>query len=331
MGTRKNITLELLKLLAAYMVVFIHISFYGNFGIAVNALARFAVPLFFLVSGFFSYGMSPEKIKIRIKRIVKLIIFSTVVYTLFNVALAIYFGSINSAFVYFSKYLQPKRWLNFIFLNVPASSAHLWYLFAILYVYIIFYFVKKYKANEKIIFIVSFALLVLHIFLGECLSAFKIVLPIAYLRNFVFMGIPFFAAGLFIKKHEDKIRKIPAYASVVAFITGCAATLFSRFCFGANEIYIGSLLILFTFVNIFVKYSDVKYSPFLEKLSECSNYVYIFHIIISRLLLGVYAKFDVDYSSSVLLINLHPILVCIFSTVLSFIIRRVTDKKVIRR
>lgn len=327
MSIRKNTTLELLKLLASYMVVFIHVSFYGNFGIAINSLARFAVPLFLLVSGFFSYDVSREKIKSRINYILKLAIFSTVIYTLFNVALAVYFGSINSIFVYFSKYLQPKRWFNFIFLNVPASSAHLWYLFAILYVYVIFYFVKKYNVKEKIIFSVSFALLALHILLGEGLSIFKIVLPIAYLRNFVFMGIPFFVLGLFVKKHEEKIRKIPSYLSVGAFIIGCVITVFSRFNIGVNELYLGSLLILFTIINIFIKYSEVKYSPFLENLSQCSNYIYIFHIIISRLLLGVYAIFDVDYSASLLLINLHPILVCILSTILSYFIRLLTNKK----
>ena len=60
MGKEKNMTLELIKLFAAYMVVFIHVMFQGEFGVLVDALARFAVPLFFWVSGFFSYGISTE-------------------------------------------------------------------------------------------------------------------------------------------------------------------------------------------------------------------------------------------------------------------------------
>ena len=62
-NTQKNNTLELLKLFASYMVVFIHVFFHGNAGIAVDALARFAVPFFFLVSGYYSYQVSCEKIK----------------------------------------------------------------------------------------------------------------------------------------------------------------------------------------------------------------------------------------------------------------------------
>ena len=64
MGKEKNMTLELIKLFAAYMVVFIHVMFQGEFGVLVDALARFAGPLFFWVSGFFSYGISTEKIEL---------------------------------------------------------------------------------------------------------------------------------------------------------------------------------------------------------------------------------------------------------------------------
>ena len=61
MNTQKNYTLELLKLFASYMVVFIHIMFYGEMGIIMDTLARFAVPLFFLISGYYSFQIKPEK------------------------------------------------------------------------------------------------------------------------------------------------------------------------------------------------------------------------------------------------------------------------------
>lgn len=63
------------------------------------------------------------------------------------------------------------------------------------YVYVVFYFVTMLRLNEKVIFIVSFSLLFLHILLGECLSALGIVVPIPIVRNFALMGIPFFALG----------------------------------------------------------------------------------------------------------------------------------------
>ena len=51
----KNNTLEIIKLFASYMVVLIHFYFRDGVGSLMDALARFAVPLFFVVSGFYSY------------------------------------------------------------------------------------------------------------------------------------------------------------------------------------------------------------------------------------------------------------------------------------
>ena len=61
---KKNNTPELLKLFASYMVVFVHVIFSGYIGVAAETLARFAVPFFFLISGFYSYLGLPIKIKI---------------------------------------------------------------------------------------------------------------------------------------------------------------------------------------------------------------------------------------------------------------------------
>ena len=52
MSTQKNSTLELLKLFASYMVVFIHVSFHGKVGIAIGLL----LVIITLVTDFISLG-----------------------------------------------------------------------------------------------------------------------------------------------------------------------------------------------------------------------------------------------------------------------------------
>ena len=54
-GSGHNDKLDLWKCVAIYSVIFIHILLPGQIGVAVNCLARFAVPLFFLSAGFFSW------------------------------------------------------------------------------------------------------------------------------------------------------------------------------------------------------------------------------------------------------------------------------------
>ena len=75
------------KLLAAYFVIFIHSLFPGNYGIAVKTIARFAVPFFFLCSGFFLYGNKPENIIKKALHILKLFLMAAVVYFVVTVSL----------------------------------------------------------------------------------------------------------------------------------------------------------------------------------------------------------------------------------------------------
>lgn len=52
-GRREIPNLYILEGIACLAVITIHIGFPGTIGVIVNVIARFAVPLFFIVSGFF--------------------------------------------------------------------------------------------------------------------------------------------------------------------------------------------------------------------------------------------------------------------------------------
>ncbi len=314
---KKNTTLELLKLIASYMVVFIHVSFLGNTGIVMDALARFAVPLFFVTSGFFSYQITPEKIKERIKHILKLIIMATLCYIIFDISELILSGNIGGILPYLLEILHPVMILRLIVFNKPVSSGHLWYLWAMLYVYFVFYFITKRKFEENKIFKLSVFLLALHILLGEGLSLFGITIPIMVIRNFAFMGFPLFAFGLFIKKHRDRICRVHDIVLVPATLIGVAASLGSRFLFGKNELYAGTLLVLFAAVVAFLKHPNPKAFAFMNRLDGCSTYIYIFHIMVSSVLSRIYEAFNIGYVAST---NLHPLWVCVATTILAFII-----------
>lgn len=331
MSIQKNNTLELLKLFASYMVVFIHVSFHGKIGVVVDALARFAVPFFFLVSGFYSYQISCEKIKKRIRTILTLLILATVCYSTFEIATLLCWNT-DGLVALFRKYTDLSTFINLLVFNVPVSSdlssGHLWYLLAILYVYVIFYFVTAFHVTDKAIFIISLSLLFLHVFLGEGLSVFGIALPFPFVRNFALMGIPFFAFGLFVKKYECKFKAIPDHVIFISLLIGVFESIISRCIFGPNELYIGSLFILFAAICTFTKYANVKYPPFLTTSEGCSTYIYIFHIIISSVIHITYGVLGIDIYSSVILENLHPLIVCISSTVFAyFLIKALKNHK----
>ena len=72
----RNVPLDLLKLISAYMIIFIHITFPGEFGKIIDCIARFGVPIFFMCSGYFCYNNDYIKIKKKIIHILWLLCFS---------------------------------------------------------------------------------------------------------------------------------------------------------------------------------------------------------------------------------------------------------------
>ena len=324
MNLQKNNTLELLKLISAYMVVFIHVPFYGKLGVAVDALARFAVPFFFFVSGYYSYRIPCEKIKKRIRNILSLLILSTTSYTAFEIIKLLKYNR-EGLVAFFERYTELKTFVELVVFNAPANFGHLWYLLAIFYVYIIFYFATKLRVKENAIFAVSLSLLVLNLLLGEGLSLFGISLPTHVVRNFATTGIPFFALGLFVKKHEDKILRVPRYVIPTFLAIGALESVISAFLFGTKELYLGSLLILGAIICTFIQ-CNIKLPSFLTALEGCSTYIYIFHIMISTVILIIYGILGINIYASVITESLHSVVVCVASTVFAFVLTKILEK-----
>ena len=319
MEQKKNQTLELLKLLAAYMVVFIHVPFYGVFGSTANALARFAVPLFFLVSGFFSYNITPKKIGKRILHIFSLMIFAILLYEVYKTVLFLGRGDPQGLAEYFSIYTDPVMWVKLFTLNQPFHGNYIWYLPALIYVYFSHYLCIVLKIKDKVIFIVSFVLLVIHIILAEGLLIFDFRIPESVIRNFLLMGLPFYGMGLMARKYEERLQRTPMPVAMGILVFGIAATLLSRMFIGKNELYLGSVFVLIALVIVFIRFKDVKYPKALTELAECSTYIYIMHILVRDTLLILYPLCGLDYGSSVSLQMLHPLAVCLITTVFAYL------------
>ena len=122
MSRNRNDTLDIIKLFASYMVVFIHVAFYGGVGYVLDALARFAVPLFFLVSGFYSYKITPDKIKHRMFRLIRLLAFAVLVYTLFDVLYSLVKHDKQEIVLYFCEYINPKNHKGITFCDFAPNS-----------------------------------------------------------------------------------------------------------------------------------------------------------------------------------------------------------------
>lgn len=328
-NSSRNATLDLLKLLASYMVVFIHVPFYGKLGIIISAVSRCAVPIFFLSSGFFCYQNSTNKISKKTASIFKILIFTSLLYNLTNIASLFLSDGVSGISEYSSMFLDLNRWFDLLIFNIPFSATRIWFLFALIYVYTIQWLMQKLKVDINIIFIFSILLLSLNIILVEGLSLFNITLPEHLTRNFLFTGYPFFGIGMFLKKHEAKIYSKRALLYVSGILIGTAITLVSLKLVGEKVLYLGSVFISLNSFALAIKYSDITYHPNLVRIFGCSLSVYIFHKPITTAL-SLFLRIVSINENSVIYMVLMPILVCVFSTLtgllLQIIIERISHK-----
>ena len=308
---KRNNWLDLIKLMASFMVVFIHVDFTGTFGRVVNAIARFAVPLFFAVSGFFSLNVSSKTIKRRLLKLIILYFVATIIYHVYNV-----FGVRFTE--YFTSTFTILDFLGFIFLNLPFSSVHLWFLLALIYVYLIWLLVIKFSIKEKTLFIISIVCLAIHLFLGEFLTLFNVDIPTSVVRNFVLMGFPFFTLGYLANKHKEKLKRTNNLLLIALLIFGCVEPALSAVFFGLNEVYIGSICSLFALIVIAIKLQEKTLSRFWVLLSSTSADVYVFHMLISRIGISIVNGLDIS-TESLLFNNLWPLIVCVICVALSLI------------
>ena len=68
----KNHTLDILKVVCSILIVFNHCVFPGTTGEIIKAFSRIAVPIFFLISGYYVFNNPKEKVLKKCKRIFKI-------------------------------------------------------------------------------------------------------------------------------------------------------------------------------------------------------------------------------------------------------------------
>lgn len=199
----KNYTLNFVKFIAAIMVILIHIKFPGDFGLYISSLARFAVPFFFMISGYYSY--KGDDTALHLKKHIKKIFILSIITTVIYFAIYTLYHYILGNYDFYDELFTLDNLKYFIILNNNPYARHLWYLYALLYVYIVYYLFHKYR--KYLYYLIPFLLTFNVIF--ECFIAMDIVNYEHFVvRNFLFTGLPFFMIGLLINQYRNKFIKL---------------------------------------------------------------------------------------------------------------------------
>lgn len=194
--------LDLLKVICAAMVVLLHVDWVLHDLFV--PLTRCAVPCFFMISGYLMADegkLRPEKLTRAIKKIFVIILWSSIIFAVYQ--------EISCLLTYGSLYLPGKwQWIRFVLFNEHPFGFHLWYLSAYLYVLLICLAAGKFIQLRRLFFLIPL-LLLCDLVLGKY-SNILIGKEFDFIicRNFLFVGLPYFLLGVWLKKNNNKAKSL---------------------------------------------------------------------------------------------------------------------------
>lgn len=322
---KRNHVVDMIKLIASYFVIFLHFPFQGTFGTIVFALSRFAVPFFFIVSGYF-YSKSDKNVqykstKTKIRHILLLLcvaeflnfmggiighydfrlsIFRNVIYTF-----------IRAAYAY-----DVWRVISF----TPLFNFGAWFLVQLIAVYLIYALFSKLSVLRYSKYLAIGGFLSGFLFIRIC-YLLKIEL-VPYLDYFIlFMGFPFFSLGYHMKEISFSGVKMKNPYLAVALLVGMVLSYCEKLLFPTANVYLGSILINLVCVTLFIKYEGHLPKTYFGKLlswlgNKISLYIYILHPLVGTFLSWIFSLSNCNSYIS----YLKPIVICVITTMISAIV-----------
>lgn len=291
----KNDCLNVWKGIAAFAVVLIHCTLPGVPGEIIKGIARFAVPLFFLISGYFAYGREDAVLRRREIHILRLYVGAVAVYYLW---VAIRYFLSQRTFAQMGAELFPdggRTVSDLLFFNRTAMAPHLWFMGALVYCYLFYRLLARKRLEERAYLLIP-VLLAANLLLGEGRGLTGIAVPVRWIRSFWLTGFPFFLWGSWFACREKQGRLQLHRGAGMALVAG-GMLLSSVECLwsGYDELYVGSILTAGGLFSLALAFADLGKGSLLARIGERdSANIYLWHMLLRNfaalafLMAGVY-------------------------------------------
>lgn len=269
---KRNFSLDFLKFIAIFSVIYTHCVFYDSsaFAAVSDSVLRFPVPVFFMIAGFYSYFNDYKyglvKYKARIRRLVKLAFAANIFY------LAVFFSFDLFTF---------RNFFIFIFFNESPFAYHLWFIQALLYVYIIYYFLTRLDFDLKRLYKIVPFLLIANLCLGEASNILGVSVPFYYYRNFLFTGLPFFILGYYIHDNINAYGDVSDYVFSTLILLSIICITLETLCAGNAELYVGVIFLsILLFVWCVLNPNKLNFGIFNWIGGNLYMYIYVLHVVV---------------------------------------------------
>jgi len=302
-GKERNQALDLLRLIASFMVIVIHAPLPGCIGVLAESISRIAVPLFFMISGYYVFPKSDLQLKEKMRKTELMLLCSVSLYFVWEISWGLFRGTaVWKLQQYFTIFALPEIFL----LNTGIWLGHLWFLLALLYCYVLYSLVlRKVSCSTKLA--VGIGLLIIHFTLREILRDNGITDTTYYTRNFLFTGLPFFLLGEVVFQERNRIARWGLRMQYCIFVMGLVVGVAERLLWGISDLYLGTVIAT---ASLFILGQDERLY-INSRLSEIGRRyagdIYILHVIVIGIINMAASVTGVLYSYAFLLVR--PIVV----------------------
>lgn len=280
-------TLDILRICLSILVVAIHTMPFSSFNRTINALfvneiCRVAVPVFFLINGYFFF--KSELTILKLKR--------------FIFSLLISYLSFSCVYLFVNLWFQNGILSRYIIITLKEGYGHLWYVHSLIIGILISYFLFRYIHSEKVLGLIALVIYlfgaIANDFVGIAKGVFGFI-RLAMIRHTFFMAVPFIILGGVISKCKFK-------KNIWILLFGCILLSLENlilFKFKISQGYEDNFFMIFVACSLFVTAINtklpVRYERFYSlvggnNIRKCGNIIYYIH--------GVYVAIFAEYISN---------------------------------
>lgn len=287
----RNVYLDLFKILLDFFIICIHLS--GE-DYAIYPLYRLAVPMFFMISGYFLYSNDCDKERKKsvafIIRSAKYMLVGILFYTIYELIFCIVDGTSIGWFFTTLFYDGEDIFLQFFIFNAPIPyytvGAQIWFLIALFVCSLIHFFLVRFKKTNYYKIIIPIALIVYFFFSGFMyLIQPDTALFVRYMRNAWFFGLPNFAIGYLLGKRQrcaNPQKQLKKYIYLISGIIFFFLQILEAKIYPDNskmEMYLTSIISAICLISFFMSIDKTQSRWYYDWIGKSASfYIYILHM-----------------------------------------------------
>ena len=249
MEEQKNYqTLDFIRIVASFFVVLVHVHLPIPYVYYTMAWARFAVPVFYMINGYFLFRGAETKeealvsIRKTLKKIGRITLFTVIYYMMSNSLVCLLRGEPPLYWLYSE--FTTKTLIELLLFNHTDFFCHVvWYLLAYIYVLGILYVLTKCNLLRRVWGLIPF-LITANILMGEVIK-----LDWYYQGNWLITALPFILIGIYLREKPDFYKNISKPVLWVMILGGSLITFVESIVHYGQVLYLGSIA---TAIGLFI-------------------------------------------------------------------------------